>query len=271
MNARQVLKGTKFIFIAFGVFVGLAAQGLPERLEGNYRLYMPEGEGPHPAVLMIPGCSGVSLDSPMTDRGGGSPTDPVFRRHYPRMAERLKGEGYVVLLLDYLTAENVINACSGEVPPNKIAEYIHSAVTLIKSLEFVDPFEVYIIGWSLGGAGVLAALERVPDGSIPFRSAVVFYPGCESINAWTTSIPVLLLLGGSDDITSPEPCKELASALPNGEFVEIHEYVDARHGFDVEEASCVMSTGRGTTIEFNQAAAKEAWNKALEFLKKHSD
>ena len=187
------------------------------------------------------------------------------------MAERLKQEGYVVLLVDYLTAENVVNACSGEVPPSRIAEYIHSAVDIAKSLEFVDSSKVHVLGWSLGGAGILAALGTVPVEGVLFRSAVAFYPGCGNAKVWETKIPVLLLLGAADDITSPDPCKDLASALSDGRSVEVHEYTAARHGFDAEEASSVMSTGRGTTIGYNEAAAKAAWRKALEFLKGHSN
>ncbi len=122
----------------------------------------------------------------------------------------------------------------------------------------------------MGGAGILAALETIPTNTTPFRSAVVFYPGCGNAKIWNTKVPVLLLLGGADDIAAPETCRNFAAALPNEKFVEVHEYADARHGFDVEEAPSVMSTGRGTTVSYSEAASKAAWSRALVFMKSYS-
>jgi len=247
-----------------------SGQTTQERLLSNHRIYSPEGQEPRPGVVAIPGCSGVSLGGRATDAGGGSPTDSLFRRHYPRMAERLMERGYVVMLVDYLSGEGVINACRGEVSPSTIASYVHAAVGFLRRHERVDSTRVHVIGWSLGGAGLLAALERMPaEASSSFRSAVAFYPGCAAPRPWSTEVPVLMLLGGLDDITPPDVCEQLVESVLHRESVELHRYSEARHGFDVEGAPAVISTGRGTTIGYNDGAALAAWAEVFRFLEAH--
>ena len=49
----------------------------------GYRVFRPDGAGPHPAVAFVAGCSGFS---------------PVgARKFYERVAEKLRSQGYVVL------------------------------------------------------------------------------------------------------------------------------------------------------------------------------
>lgn len=239
-----------------------------DRLRANHRLYVPESGGRLPGIVAVPGCSGVSLAPPATDRGGGSPTDPFFRRHYPRMAERLKAQGYVVLLLDYLGGEGVMNACSGEVPPALIADYIQEAVDLLREHPRVDSSRVHIVAWSLGGAGLLAHLPRQsPTQAVAFRSAIAVYPGCGAAQPWSARIPLLFLLGGSDDITPARVCEALVERLPQRALVEVRRYPAARHGFDVEDAPEELGTGRGTTVGHNREAAAASRDEIARFLR----
>ena len=238
-----------------------------ERVQGNHRLYVPEGVGRLPGVVAVPGCSGVSLDPPATDRGGGSPSDPFFRRHYPQMAERLKAHGYVVLLLDYLGGEGVVNACSGEVSPSLIADYIQEAVALLSEHPRVDSSRVHVVAWSLGGAGLRAHLQRVSTTPAPvFSSAVAIYPGCGAAQPWHARLPVLFLLGAADDITPARVCEALVARLPQASAVEVRRYANARHGFDVEDAPEQLSTGRGTTMGHNRGAAAASRAEISRFL-----
>ena len=240
-----------------------------DRVQRNHRLYVPEGVGRLPGVVAVPGCSGVSLDPPATDRGGGSPTDPFFRRHYPRMAERLRARGYVVLLLDYLGGEGVLNACSGEVPPSLIADYIQEAVGLLREHPRVDSSRVHVVAWSLGGAGLLAHLQRLSTTPAPlFSSAIAVYPGCGAAEPWQARLPVLLLLGASDDIAPARVCEALVARLPQPGLVAVRRYAKARHGFDVEDAPERLSTGRGrgTTVGHNHDAAAASWDEIARFL-----
>src|SRR5712691_3890387 len=66
---------------------------LQKRLEPHYRAYRPDGDGPFPAVMMISGCSGF--------------TPSVAPTSYTAVAERLKGEGSLVIFVDYLAARGL--------------------------------------------------------------------------------------------------------------------------------------------------------------------
>jgi len=91
-------------------------QGIADRLEGNLVEFLPSSEGAVPGIVAIPRCSGISLNSPATDRGGGSPTDPYFRRHYPRMAKALRDEDYAVFLVDSQSTYSSANLTTSHSP-----------------------------------------------------------------------------------------------------------------------------------------------------------
>jgi len=158
-----------------------SAQEVSQRLAGHLVENIPKGPGPFPGILAIPGCSGISLNSPETDRGGGSPTDPYFRRHYPRIAQTLSTEGYAVFSLDYHSAEGVVSACLGQIHPTRIAEYIEVAAHQVVTDPRVQAGKVFLVGWSLGGAGLLHALDHLSDGDIAISDAVAIYPSCVGV------------------------------------------------------------------------------------------
>jgi dienelactone hydrolase len=241
-------------------------QEVAERLEGHLIEYVPERQGAFPGIVAIPGCSGISLNSPTTDRGGGSPTDPYFRRHYPKMAETLREQGYAVFLLDYQSAEGVVSACLGEVAPSRIAEYVVASVRRAAADPRVENERLFVIGWSLGGAGLLNAIELLDGEDTPTAAAIAVYPGCDGAAPWSHHLPVHLFLGDADDITSAETCRSLAESLDPSLPVSVTSYPDARHGFDIADAPPSISTGRGTTIGYNQAAAEKAWRRIREIL-----
>ena len=261
-----------------GITVGLcalwasevAAQPILSAVEANHRALFPGGDGPFPTVVAIPGCSGVSLDGPATDEGRpGDEADRLFRRHYMRMATRLADAGYGVVLLDYLSAEGVANTCSGEIAPERVGDYIAAALDFARSLSRVDASRLYVVGWSHGGAGVLAWLEALGERSTPASGAVAVYPGCWGRRAWVSTLPVLVVLGEADDVTPPETCDAVLEQLAGGTRVEVRRYADARHGFDFTEGPEVLSIGGGMTVGRNPAAGEEAWDEVFEFLGTH--
>ena len=256
------------LFILLANCLILKAQKLQIQIESNHKVYIPEGKGPFPVVISIPGCSGVSLYGPETDIGRpGDEGDRLFRRHYPRMAERLQEAGYLVLLIDYLTAEGVLNTCGWEIHPKQVGEYIKESMLFVKTIPNADTNRINVIGWSHGGEGVLAWLANLDQEPSGVLSAVAIYPGCSASGPWKSSLPLLMILGEADDIALPSVCNDLVISLPNKTNVQVKSYPGARHGFDMTEGPTILSVGNGLTIGRNSKAGNNAWKEIFNFLK----
>jgi dienelactone hydrolase len=251
--------------------LGTAAEIL-DSIVANHRTLFPSGDGPFPTVVAIPGCSGVSLEGPATDPGRpGDEADRLFRRHYARMAERLRDGGFGVVLVDYLSSENVANTCNGEIPHGRVGEYVAASLDFARTLPRVDRSRLFVVGWSHGGSGVIAWLQSSGvHSSTSVAGAVAVYPGCDSRGPWASPIPVLVLLAEADDIARPERCDEILALLPEGANVEARRYADARHGFDMTEGPELLPVGGGMTIGRNPAAGERAWEEIFAFLGRES-
>ena len=152
------------------------------------------------------------------------PTDPYFRRHYPKMAMTLRDEGYAVFLLDYHSAEGVISACLGEVTTSRIAEYVVTALRSIAADPRVDREDISIIGWSLGGAGLLRAVELLVNERASVSAAIAIYPGCAGVAPWSHELPVHLFLGDADNIAPAETCRSFVETLDSSLPVFVTSY-----------------------------------------------
>jgi len=247
------------------------AQPVGERLHANHRWYLPSGGETLGTVVAVPGCSGVSLDSPRTDPGRpGQLDDVLFRLHYPKMAERLRDAGFAVLLLDLLGAEGVVNACSGEIRAETVADYITAAVDLARSRPEGDATNLFVLGWSMGGGGLIRWLADATSEMDAVRGAVAIYPDCGGKPPVRARMPLLMLLGGGDDIAEPEECEELLAGSPSSSWVTVRTYEQARHGFDIEDAPPVLDVGGGRTVGYQERAARAAWQEVLRFLRNRS-
>ena len=93
-------------------------------------------------------------------------------------------------------------------------------------------------------------------------------PGVHSPKVSLTA-PTLILTGESDDWTPAERCREMvAHARPDSAPIALHVYPDAHHAFDV----AALQPGRrafGHSVEYNEAAAKDAAEKTRAFLAAH--
>ena len=149
-------------------------QSLRELIIQNHYEYVPAGQGRFPTLIAIPGCSGISSDNPSADESNPRlrEDDLLFRRHYRRMSEKLQSEGFVVLLVNIHSAEGLLTACAGEIDGERIAEYINESVVWAKSPSFVDPKNLHLIGWSMGGGGILAWLHGPRREATSVRSVI---------------------------------------------------------------------------------------------------
>ena len=238
--------------MTLGVLLGLSGcaadmAAVQKRLEPHYRALRPDGPGPFPAILLVPGCGGIVPARVKT-------------------AEELRGRGYVVMFVDYLSARGLNTACRGEVSPDEVAQDILAASAHVRSLPYVRPGAVGVVGWSLGGAGVLASLiGSGKDAQPPFNAAAAFYPVCRGLQPWKSNVSVLVLLAGLDDIAPPALCDELVRSVGGSFPVEVRTYPEARHSFDMSDLPATMPSRAfpGKTAGYHAEAARQAWSEVL--------
>jgi dienelactone hydrolase len=125
----------------------------------------------------------------------------------------------------------------------------------------VDHSRITAVGWSYGGRAVLMALAAPA-----FSRAIVYYPDCRGLEPWKTTLPVLMLLGGDDDMTPATLCQEVATKVASPAVVRVVVYPGARHAFDVPDLPSRMQYGFATIGSHPQAAAS-ARNEVERFLR----
>ena len=212
----------------------------------------PAGTGPFPAVILLPGCGGVTA-------------------HTLAWAAWLNGRGYLTIAADSLGPRGVRDACTQfrERPTMAvIAEDALGVLRHARSLPDVDPARVGVMGWSYGGTAALwvgdADSKMATEG---FRAVIAFYPGCAIADP---AVPTLLLLGEADRLTPPGWCLSQAERLKarQGPEVQVALYPGATHSFD-EVGLGAGQTHRGEFMKYDGAATADAQQRIERFLRRY--
>ena len=234
---------------------------LPFVLKGLLR--RPEGEGPFPAVLLLPAC----------DRFVGS-ADREW-------GQALSSWGYVVLTLDVFTSRGIVGkkTCLYRANPD-LAEDAYRGLNLLAARKDVDPKHVFVIGFGRGGSLVFAAVER---GSIEhsatrkFKGAVAFYAPCADVKGVMT-VATLVIVGARSQ-SQLESCRKMAageddagiSRMPGaGAPIQLAAIADAYAGFDLEAFEIPVDV-HGVHLEYSKAAVDQAKEVLRQFLQSQLD
>ena len=222
-------------------------------------LSKPEGEGPFPALVLMHGCGGIHSSHDL-------------------WAKLLNKLGYVTLILDSFRPRNIFSVCSTfsrQASPPVRALDAQGALHYLQELNYVNAQNIGVIGWSHGGMSALASVSKygmVSKFGQRFKMAIAFYPYC--FEDQTSEIPVLVLIGESDDWTPLSACRKLEersriSQLP----FEMIVYPDAHHAFDdpaLDEGFSVTGiNGQKHLIHYNEAAHADSIDRVKSYLKKH--
>ena len=241
-------------------------------------LFRPAGDGPHPAIVGLHGCSGMFAP-------GGS-MFPSYRDWGNHLAQL----GYVFLLVDSFGPRRHGEMCS--MGGFDLALYrnrpkdAYGALLYLQSQPFVRGDRVAAIGWSQGGGVVLLSIPTLSLGrpaTLPqgdFRAAVAFYPGScndERLPAgWTSTIPLLVLQGAEDVWTPLAPCQAFVNgAVGRGARIEMQVYPGAYHSFDAPNLSrrelpnYVTRAGVVPIIGTDPAARQDAFARVPAFLARY--
>ena len=203
-------------------------------------LYLPESEGIHPAVIVLHG-------------GGG------LKDNHKNFARDLSGEGYVVLVVNYLAADKMQ---WGAVDARK--KYLRSHIPVDAGYKFlrshiaVDSERIAMVGFSRGSNYSMAFSRNdwVTSYEKNIAAIVLYYIGNKWGNAPDKNLPPTLFLHGDNDeyvstgyirafcerqeSKAKKPCK-------------FHFYNNVGHGFDAKYG-------------YNGAAKKDAFSRAVKFL-----
>ncbi len=179
------------------------------------------------------------------------------------MADRLAGEGYIVLAVDLFNG-NV--ATSPEQARQQMLKVVESPTAANENIrqayEFVSGTagapRVGSLGWCFGGGWSLNAAMLFPD---DLDAAVMYYGQVtdDEERLRPISSPLLGLFGAEDKgipVASVQRFEEALERLRKNHT--IHIYPNADHAF-------ANPTGNA----YNAAAAEDAWQKTLDFLNLH--
>jgi dienelactone hydrolase len=230
-----------------------ASASFAQPLDGGYRVFRPDGAGPHPALAFVSGCSGFA---------------PVgARKFYERVAENFRGQGYIVLFVDYVGRRGLQNCARAPmVTEADAAKDLVTALNWLRSQESVDKNRISALGWSYGGGAVLVALADYTEERLGLSGAIVYYPICRSVRPWRVPTPVLMLLAGDDEVAPSRPCQAAVEKSETPGAVKTVTYHGALHAFDVSEIP-EGTRGPGGAMGYNAQAAVAAWEEVQRFLK----
>jgi dienelactone hydrolase len=255
---RVVLAGLLLAGCTGGIMSMPVSVPPPYAADLTGELYRPAGAGPFPALVLLHGCSGPQ---------------PNGRE----WALWLQGEGYAVLALDSFAGRGLHRLCSesSALTGGARAGDVFAAAAALARRPDIDRARIGAIGFSHGGWSVLWASWPRPEGEeVRLRALVAFYPTC-AVPSLGVGTPLLMLLGGQDDWTPPERCRQLAQeARQQGGVVIDVLYPGARHGFDgshIRRRTVIADArgGRGATVEYDPAAHEDATKQLRRFLRQY--
>ena len=274
MNGRRL---ALVAVVATAVMAGCAGKiafdnvtpGTPQRIEG--KVYKPDGRGPFPALVLLHGCQGVV-------------------RQTQTWAHWLRERGYVALVTDSFGPRNDPADCKGGDDSGPSTARFDDAIGALRYLQaqpFVIPDRVASFGWSQGGLFAMSVINgptleraRARGVTLPragYAAAIAMYPGgCEAYVKELVIRPLLLLIGGADNWTPPQYCREMTAAMKaRGADVTLAEYPGAYHYFDVvgqkkevlKDIEQPYTPGTfGVTVAYDPAAAADASRRLEDFL-----
>lgn len=209
----------------------------------------PEGAGPHPAIVLMHGCAGI--------------TEQV-----ESWSDRFVDWGYVVLSVDSFTPRGVSHTCGREIntPWLRVLDAF-GAKMFLATLSFVDAARIAVMGMSRGANAVLQVIRLSTSTDLaisPFRAAVMLYPFCKNPEPIGTAS--LILMGSEDTWTPPDRCVQYLEKLPPPHEMTLKVIEGAHHGFDHPGIDIVEV---GHIVRSDSRATNQAIQIAREFLNTH--
>lgn len=203
-------------------------------------LAVPDGEGPHPTVLIL--------------RGVAGPDDG-----YTEIAERLAGWGYAALMHGWKIRGN-------DPPDDLVYADTQGAIAYLHSVREADLTRLAVFGFCRGGVHAFMAARAHDE----IRAIVVFHgfafrspraqPGAQPYDlVEAVNVPTLIMHGTEDEQAPLETMQRMEARMRAlGKACAFTCYPGARHGFAVR-----------THPGYEAAAATRSFEEARRFLDAH--
>jgi len=179
------------------------------------------------------------------------------------MADRLAGEGYMVLAVDLYGGKTADTpGAARELMLAVVEDAEAGRANLRSAYEFLTDVagapRVASLGWCFGGGWSLNAAELFPD---DLDASVIYYGQVTSDQdrLAPVNVPILGLFGAEDTGIPVESVESFGQVLEDlGKTHEIHIYPGVGHAF-----------ANPTGNNYDAAAAEDAWSRTIEFLSAH--
>jgi carboxymethylenebutenolidase len=179
------------------------------------------------------------------------------------MADRLAGEGYIVLAVDLYNGQTADSAAEARKlmlavveNPDSANSNIRQAYDWLKTTAGAP--RIGSLGWCFGGGWSLNTALLFPD---DLDAAVIYYGQVtdDPARLEPLNVPILGLFGADDRGISVESVKAFAEVMKSlGKNAEIEIYPNVGHAF-----------ANPTGNNYNPVVAEAAWQRTLNFLKFH--
>jgi dienelactone hydrolase len=224
------------------------------RLAARYGLEKPEGKGPFPAVMLVPGCSGFE--------------DRLWKGHYERTARRLKESGFVTIRVDYLAAADS-RSCEVIMNPSELGDDVATAAKYLRQQSYVKPDGINLLAWSYGGVPAFHALRKTASREpVQVAAAVAYYPHISLPEQLKVETPVLVLCTKQETQSACSRIDTLLAEEPAQGRLKIVKYEDGIHGFDNSDLPAKVETLNGNVIGYLETTATSAWTEVARFLRR---
>jgi dienelactone hydrolase len=257
------LIGLVFLLTGFAAseisFKSISVAGQSDGAEILAVLGRPDGAGPFPAVVMLPGCGGLN---------------PELRSSWPRV---LAEAGYVSIGLENIKSRNMAHCLSRGPAGRPFASWIGDAYAALDHLSrqpYVDVNRVAVAGFSNGG--IILSKYMAEDLASPaghrFKAMISVYAHCNGDTrpggppvAGTPRVPWLVINGGAERMEMKGPCGQL-----KGRTNVTFELIEgAHHGWDMKRFSTPYSDPAGNVMLYSEEATKKSQEIILAFLATH--
>ncbi|NKB19452.1 MAG: prolyl oligopeptidase family serine peptidase [Alphaproteobacteria bacterium] len=243
-------------------------------------LFRPNSSGPHAAIVMMHGCSGLYTKS------------GKMKTNSAAWVKRFVNWGYVVLAVDGFNPRGFRSMCKkSKRPLHSIDDRpfdAYGGLAWLKKQPFVKKDQIVLVGWS---NGAMAALSGVRENKAEyfgeghrFKAIAAFYPGCITLRRRVNKrfkpyAPVLVFVGLADNWTWPKPCmRMIKQAAKDGFPAQFVAYKGAYHAFDhpnlriktriSRNAKWKKKKERRVTIGSNPAAREAAITTLRDWIRK---